>query len=115
MHYSFCISPITLATIPAESCPIRLDTAFDKILDARSRFLPTLPYTHSYPPAQPFVQLIDIDIRELIGLAKESSQNPLPEYASSIVAGLRKDAPEAVRKYVEGAVAIYGSPAKFRV
>lgn len=55
------------------------------------------------------IDLIDIDIRELIGLAKESSQNPLPEYASSIVAGLRKDAPEAVRKYVEGAVAIYSA------
>ena len=55
------------------------------------------------------MELIDIDIRELIGLAKESSQNPLPEYASSIVAGLRKDAPEAVRKYVEGAVAIYSA------
>ena len=33
----------------------------------------------------------------------------MPEYASSIVAGLRKDAPEAVRKYVEGAVAIYSA------
>ena len=55
------------------------------------------------------MELIDIDIRELIGLAKESSQNPLPEYASSIVAGLRKDAPEAVRKYVEGAINIYAA------
>ncbi|MGM9742624.1 MAG: hypothetical protein ACI3ZC_06150 [Candidatus Cryptobacteroides sp.] len=55
------------------------------------------------------MELIDIDIRELIGLAKESSQNQLPEYASSIVAGLRKDAPEAVRKYVEGAINIYAA------
>ena len=55
------------------------------------------------------MELIDIDIRELIDLAKESSQNPLPDYAADIVAGLRKDAPEAVRKYVEGAVAIYSS------
>ena len=55
------------------------------------------------------IDLIDIDIRELIGLAKESSQNPLPDYATGIVAGLRKDAPEAVRKSVEGAVAIYSA------
>lgn len=55
------------------------------------------------------MELIDIDIRELIGLAKESSQNPLSEYASSIVAGLRKDASEAVRKYVEGAINIYAA------
>lgn len=55
------------------------------------------------------MELIDIDIRELIGLAKESSQNPLPDYAAGIVAGLRKDAPEAVRKYVEGAINIYAA------
>ena len=55
------------------------------------------------------MKLIDIDIRELIGLAKESSQNPLPDYAAGIVAGLRKDAPEAVRKYVEGAINIYAA------
>lgn len=55
------------------------------------------------------MELIDIDIMELIGLAKESSQNPLSEYASSIVAGLRKDASEAVRKYVEGAINIYAA------
>ena len=55
------------------------------------------------------MELIDIDIRELIGLAKESSQNPLPEYASSIVAKLRKDTSEAVRKYVEGAINIYAA------
>ena len=53
------------------------------------------------------IELIEIDIRELIGLAKETSQNPLPDYATGIVTGLRKDAPETVRKYVEGAVAIY--------
>lgn len=55
------------------------------------------------------MEFIDIDIRELIDLAKDSSRNPLPEYASSIVAGLRSNAPEAVRKYVEGAVAIYSA------
>ena len=55
VHYALRICPITLAAISVDSCPIRLDTAFDKILDARSRSLSTLPYTHSYPPAQPFV------------------------------------------------------------
>ena len=55
------------------------------------------------------IEFIDIDIRELIELAKESSHNPFAEYASSIVAGLRSDAPEAVRKYVEGAVEIYSA------
>ncbi len=55
------------------------------------------------------IEFIDIDIRELIDLAKESSHNPFTEYASSIVAGLRSDAPEAVRKYVEGAVEIYSA------
>ena len=55
------------------------------------------------------IELIEIDIRELIGLAKETSQNPLPDYATGIVTGLRKDAPETVRKYVEGAVAIYSA------
>lgn len=55
------------------------------------------------------IEFIDIDIRELIDLAKESSHNPFTEYASSIVAGLRSDAPEAVMKYVEGAVEIYSA------
>ncbi|MDY3964397.1 MAG: hypothetical protein SOY98_08890 [Candidatus Cryptobacteroides sp.] len=55
------------------------------------------------------IELIEIDIRELIGLAKDTSQNPLPDYATDIVTGLRKDAPETVRKYVEGAVAIYSA------
>ena len=55
------------------------------------------------------MELIDIDIRELIDLAKDASCTTLPEAASDIVAGLRRDAPEAVRKYVEGAVAIYSA------
>ena len=55
------------------------------------------------------IELIDIDIRELIDLAKASSCSPLSNAASGIIAGLRKDAPEAVRKYVEGAVAIYSA------
>lgn len=33
----------------------------------------------------------------------------MPDYAAGIVAGLRKDAPEAVRKYVEGAINIYAA------
>ena len=33
----------------------------------------------------------------------------MPQQASSIIAGLRKDAPEAVRKYIEGAVNIYAA------
>ncbi len=53
------------------------------------------------------IELIDIDIRELIDLAKDASCTTLPETASDIVAGLRRDAPEAVRKYVEGAINIY--------
>ena len=55
------------------------------------------------------IELIEIDIRELIGLAKDTSQNPLSDYATGIVTGLRKDAPETVRKHVEGAVAIYSA------
>ena len=53
------------------------------------------------------IELIDIDIRELVDLTRESSHTPLPDYAAGIVAGLRSDASEAVRKFVEGAVAIY--------
>ena len=55
------------------------------------------------------MEFIDIDIRELIDLTKETYHTPLPDYAAGIVAELRKDAPESVRKYVEGAVAIYSA------
>ena len=55
------------------------------------------------------IELIDIDIRELIDLAKDASCTTLPETACDIVAGLRRDAPEAVRKYVEGAINIYAA------
>ena len=55
------------------------------------------------------IELIDIDIRELVDLTRESSHTPLPDYAAGIVAGLRSDASEAVRKFVEGAVAIYSA------
>ena len=55
------------------------------------------------------MEFIDIDIRELIDLTKETYHTPLPDYAAGIVAGLRSDASEAVRKFVEGAVAIYSA------
>lgn len=55
------------------------------------------------------MEFIDIDIRELIDLTKETYHTPLPDYAAGIVAELRKDAPEAVRKYVEGAINIYAA------
>ena len=55
------------------------------------------------------MEFIDIDIRELIDLTKETYHTPLPDYAAGIVAELRKDAPESVRKYVEGAVTIYSA------
>ena len=55
------------------------------------------------------IELIDIDIKKLIDRVAETADAPLPDYAAKIVAGLRKDAPQAVRKYVEGAVAIYSA------
>ena len=55
------------------------------------------------------MELFDIDIRDLIDQAKCFSFSPLPEYASAIAAKLRQDAPEAVRKYVEGALNIYAA------
>ena len=55
------------------------------------------------------IELIDIDIKKLIDRVAETAGAPLPDYAAKIVAGLRKDAPLAVRKYVEGAVAIYSA------
>ena len=51
------------------------------------------------------IELLDIDIRELIELSGKTCGTPLPEP----VEGLRKDAPAAVRKYVEGAVGIYAA------
>ena len=55
------------------------------------------------------LELIDIDIRKLIDEVGKVGDIPLPQQASSIIAGLRKDAPEAVRKYIEGAVNIYAA------
>ena len=55
------------------------------------------------------MELFDIDIRDLIDQAKCYSFAPLPEYASGIAAKLRQDTPEAVRKYVEGAINIYAA------
>lgn len=55
------------------------------------------------------MELKNIDIRELIGLVSAQTSAPLPEHAARIVAGLRNDAPESIRKYVEGAVNIYSA------
>ena len=55
------------------------------------------------------IELLDIDIRELIELSGKTCGTPLPEPASAIIEGLRKDAPAAVRKYVEGAIGIYSA------
>ena len=55
------------------------------------------------------IELLDIDIRELIEKAGKTSVTPLPETASAIVQGLREDAPDAIRKYVEGAIGIYAA------
>ncbi|MGN0202551.1 MAG: hypothetical protein ACI399_06595 [Candidatus Cryptobacteroides sp.] len=55
------------------------------------------------------MELIDIEIKELLEEAAAPARTPLPEHAARIIAGLRKDAPEAVRKYVEGAVGIYSA------
>ena len=55
------------------------------------------------------IELLDIDIRELIERAGKACGTPLPEPASAIIEGLRKDAPAAVRKYVEGAISIYAA------
>ena len=53
------------------------------------------------------IELMDIDIREIIALSGKATAAPLPEPASGIIEGLRKDAPIAIRKYVEGAIGIY--------
>ena len=55
------------------------------------------------------IELLDIDIRELIEQAGKEDSTPLPELASGIIDGLRKDAPDAVRMYVEGAISIYAA------
>ena len=55
------------------------------------------------------IELLDIDIRELIEEAGKTCGTPLPEPASAIVEGLRKDAPAVVRKYGEGAIGIYSA------
>ena len=55
------------------------------------------------------IQLLDIDIRELIELSGKTCGTPLPEPASASIEGLRKDAPAAVKKYVEGAIGIYSA------
>ena len=55
------------------------------------------------------IELMDIDIRELIALSGKATAAPLPEPALGIIEGLRKDAPIAIRKYVEGAIDIYAA------
>ena len=55
------------------------------------------------------IELLDIDIRKLIDLSGKTCGTPLPGPASAIIKGLRKDAPAAVRKYVEGAIGIYSA------
>ena len=55
------------------------------------------------------IELLDIDIRELIERAGKACGTPLPEPASAIIEGLRKDAPDSIRKYVEGAISIYAA------
>lgn len=55
------------------------------------------------------IELLDINIKELIELSGKTCGTPLPEPASAIIDGLRKDAPAAVRKYVEGAIGIYAA------
>ena len=55
------------------------------------------------------IELLDIDIRELIERAGKACGTPLPEPPSAIIEGLRKDAPDSIRKYVEGAISIYAA------
>lgn len=55
------------------------------------------------------VNLVDIDIRELIDRAGNNPTTPLPEHAAGIIGALRRDAPETVRKYVDGAADIYAA------
>ena len=55
VHYTFRICPISLAAVAVDSCPIWLDTTSYEILYPCLRSLPTFPYAHTYPPAQPLV------------------------------------------------------------
>ena len=55
VHYTFRIYPISLAAVAIDSCPIWLDATSYEILYPWLRFLPTFPYTHAYPPAEPLV------------------------------------------------------------
>ncbi|MGM9736012.1 MAG: hypothetical protein ACI3ZL_06330 [Candidatus Cryptobacteroides sp.] len=52
------------------------------------------------------VELVDIPISELIESARTMDSTQYEQ--EDIIAGLRKDAPESVRKYIQGAIDIYG-------
>ena len=54
------------------------------------------------------IELVDIPINELIEEASKNQNVTNAKEQEEIISGLRKDAPEAVRQYVEGAIKIYG-------
>lgn len=53
------------------------------------------------------LELVDIPINELIEEASKNQNVAIAKEQEEIISGLRKDAPEAVRQYVEGAIKIY--------
>lgn len=54
------------------------------------------------------LELVDIPINELIEEASKDQDINVSNKHQEIISGLRKDAPEIIKQYVEGAIKIYG-------